>query len=265
MTDPDRTPWQDRLLAVALPVAAAAAVVALWQLAAEHAQHKVFPPPLAVVRAFGELRRRGVLGRYVLDSLLRVAGGYGAALAVGLPAGLAMGWWARLEKVCNPLVQLLRPISPLAWIPVAIVLFGISNVAAVFLIFLAAVFPIVVAAMAGVQSVPRVYVQAARNFGLSPAAVLARVVLPAALPRVLVGLRVALGVAWLVVVAAEMIAIDSGLGYLIIDARNAGKRYDLVLAAILLIGAIGLLLDLAARRVERLRPVRWGFLAEGRR
>jgi NitT/TauT family transport system permease protein len=176
-----------------------------------------------------------------------------------------MGGSPALARVLNPLVQLLRPISPLAWIPVSIVLFGVANAAAVFLIFLAAVFPIVVATMHGVASVPRVYLQAAQNFGLSPAAVLVRVVLPAALPRVLVGLRVALGISWLVVVAAEMIAVDSGLGYLVIDARNAGKRYDLVLAAILLIGAVGLLLDLLARRVERLRPVRWGFQEESGR
>jgi NitT/TauT family transport system permease protein len=110
-----------------------------------------------------------------------------------------------------------------------------------------------------VQSVPKIYVRAGRNFGLSRSALFLRVVLPAALPRILLGLRVALGVAWLVVVAAEMIAIDSGLGYLIIDARNAGKRYDLVVAGILLIGVIGLALDLLMRSLEKLRPVRWGF------
>jgi NitT/TauT family transport system permease protein len=271
-----RTRGGDRrelLLAVALPLGAAALAVGLWQLAVGlwqlavtthgHGHSRVFPAPVQVARAFAELARRGVLAAYVRDSLLRVGGGYLLALAVGLPAGLAMGWSPGLARAWNPLVQLLRPISPLAWIPVAIVLFGVKDAAAVFLIFLAAVFPIVVAASNGVQSVPPVYLQAARNFGLSPGALLARVVLPAALPRVLVGLRVALGVSWLVVVAAEMIAVDSGLGYLIIDARNAGKRYDLVLAAILLIGAIGLALDLLARRIERLRAVRWGFLREG--
>jgi NitT/TauT family transport system permease protein len=107
--------------------------------------------------------------------------------------------------------------------------------------------------------VPPIVRRAGRNFGLSAPALRVRVVMPAALPQVLGGLRIALGVAWLVVVAAEMIAVDSGLGYLVIDARNAGKRYDLVVAAMLMIGVIGLLLDLLARRIERLRPVRWGF------
>jgi NitT/TauT family transport system permease protein len=107
------------------------------------------------------------------------------------------------------------------------------------------------------------YVQAGRNFGLSTGALIARVIFPAVLPRILVGLRIAFGVAWLVLVAAEMIAVDSGLGYLIIDARNAGKRYDLVVGGMLLIGAIGLMLDALIRRMETLKFVRWAF-TEGR-
>ena len=172
---------------------------------------------------------------------------------------MLMGWSAGAARALNPVVQVLRPISPIAWIPVAIVLFKVGDGAAVFLIFLAALFPIAVATMNGVRSLPPMVLLAGRNFGLSPAAVLARVVFPAALPQVLVGLRIALGVAWLVVVAAEMSGIESGLGYLVIDARNAGKRYDLVVAAMVVIGAIGLTLDLLARRVERLPAVRWGF------
>ncbi len=101
-----------------------------------------------------------------------------------------------------------------------------------------------------------------RNFGLSPLQLLAKVVFPAALPQILVGLRIAFGIAWLVVVAAEMIAVDSGLGYLVIDSRNSGKRYDLVVAAILLIGVMGLVLDFGFRRLEKIKPVRWGFRSE---
>jgi NitT/TauT family transport system permease protein len=156
---------------------------------------------------------------------------------------------------------MLRPISPLAWMPLAVIWFGVSNLAPIFLIFLASFFPIVVATMNGVRNVPMMYLSAGRNFGLSAPALFARVIFPAALPRVLTGLRVALGVAWLVVVAAEMLAVDSGLGYLVIDSRNAGKRYDLVVAAMLLIGLIGLALNSLVRLIERLRAVRWGFLA----
>jgi NitT/TauT family transport system permease protein len=106
------------------------------------------------------------------------------------------------------------------------------------------------------------YRRAGRNFGLSPLQLLRQVVFPAALPQIIVGLRIALGIAWLVVVAAEMIAVDSGLGYLVIDSRNSGKRYDLVVAAMLLIGVIGLALDLGFRRLEKIKSVRWGFRDE---
>jgi NitT/TauT family transport system permease protein len=129
----------------------------------------------------------------------------------------------------------------------------------VFLIFLASVFPIVVSATAAVQNLRPVYLRAARNFGLRGMAMFRRVILPATLPQILTGVRIALGVAWLVVVAAEMIAVNSGLGYLIIDARNAGKRYDLVVAGMVVIGLIGLALDLLIRRLERLEEVRWGY------
>jgi len=200
-----------------------------------------------------------VLLAYSFDSLLRVAVGYGLALLLGIPAGLFLGWRQNAARAANPVIQFLRPISPLAWIPVSIVLFGISNFATMFLIFLASFFPIVVATMNGVRGIPSMYLWAGRNFDLSPAARLARVVLPAALPRVLTGLRIALGIAWLVVVAAEMIAVDSGLGYLVIDSRNAGKRYDLVVAAMILIGTIGLALNFLMLRIERLRSLRWGF------
>ena len=111
----------------------------------------------------------------------------------------------------------------------------------------------------GVRNVPVVYIQAGRNFGLSTSALMTRVIIPAVLPRILVGLRIAFGIAWLVLVAAEMIAVDSGLGYLIIDSRNAGQRYDLVVGGMLLIGVIGLLLDTLIRLTERLQFVKWAF------
>jgi NitT/TauT family transport system permease protein len=245
--------------AILLPALTAALLVMVWQVAVALTRTDVFPSPLAVVRGLGELARKGVLATYVRDSLVRVAAGYSLALAFGIPAGIALGWYSGAARAINPVIQFLRPISPLAWIPVAIVLFGVTNAAAIFLIFLASFFPIVVAAMNGVRNVPSMFLHAGRNFGLSAPALFSRVIFPAALPRVLTGLRVALGVAWLVVVAAEMIAVNSGLGYLVIDSRNAGKRYDLVIAAMLLIGLIGLALNLLVGRVERLRAVRGGF------
>ena len=243
------------------PALTAVLVLVVWHFAVRWTKTSVFPSPLSVATGFGELARRGVLFRYAADSLFRVASGYGLALALGIPTGLLLGWSPTGARAVNPVIQLLRPISPLAWIPVSIVLFGISNFATIFLIFLASFFPIVVATMNGVRGIPAMYLLAGRNFDLSPVERLWRVMLPAALPQVLTGLRIALGIAWLVVVAAEMIAVDSGLGYLVIDSRNAGKRYDLVVAAMLLIGVIGVGLNVLMRRVERLPSVRWGFRA----
>jgi NitT/TauT family transport system permease protein len=113
--------------------------------------------------------------------------------------------------------------------------------------------------MAAVQNMQSVYLRAAQNFGLRGMQLFRRVILPAALPQIITGVRIALGVAWLVVVAAEMIAVNSGLGYLIIDARNAGKRYDLVVAGMVMIGLIGLVLDLLVRQLEKFDEVRWGY------
>jgi NitT/TauT family transport system permease protein len=215
-----------------------------------------------VERGLAELVRHHVLWWDILDSLRRVAIGFGAAVLIGVPLGLTLGWYPAANQVVNPVMQILRPISPIAWIPVAIIFFGVGDDAAIFLIFLGAFFPIVVACINGVANVSSVYRRAGRNFGLTPPQLLARVLFPAALPQILVGLRIALGIAWLVVVAAEMIAVDSGLGFLVIDSRNSGKRYDLVVAAILMIGVIGLILDVAFRRLEKLRSVRWGFRLE---
>ncbi len=243
----------------AWPLLTAVLLLLLWHFSVKLTGTDVFPSPLSVQRGLAQLIEGGVLWRYVGDSLGRVGVGYLAAVAIGVPGGLLLGWYPAAAQIVNPVIQMLRPISPIAWIPVAIVLFGVGNLAAIYLIFLGAFFPIVVSTMNGVRNVPSMYRWAGRNFGLSPLQLLARVVLPAALPQMLVGLRIALGIAWLVVVAAEMIAVDSGLGYLVIDARNAGKRYDLVVAAMILIGVTGLALDLGIRRAETLKSIRWGF------
>jgi NitT/TauT family transport system permease protein len=242
-----------------LPLVFGVVLIAVWQLAVAATGTNVVPGPWQVAKGLGELFERGVLVRYTLDSLRRVAIGYTIAVAIGIPLGLWMGLSPTVFAAANPLVQILRPISPIAWIPIAIVLWGIGEAAPIFLIALAGVFPIASSVAAHVRSVPPMFLAAARNFGLGEAAIIRRVLFPAVLPQMLSSLRLALGVCWIVVVAAEMIAVDSGLGYLIIDARNAGKRYDLVVAGMVLVGAIGLVFDLSFRLLERVRSVRWGF------
>jgi NitT/TauT family transport system permease protein len=241
------------------PILAAFSLLCLWHFAVLWSGTKIFPSPTNVEKGIAELMRKHVLWADIADSLRRVAIGYGAAALTAIPLGLCLGWFPAANQVVNPLLQLLRPISPIAWIPVAIIFFGVGDRAAIFLIFLSAFFPIAVACVAGVSSVPSIFRRAGRNFGLSNFALLRKIVFPAALPQILIGLRLALGIAWLVDVAGEMIAVDSGLGYLVIDSRNSGKRYDLVVAAMLMIGILGLILDLAFRQIEKLKSVRWGF------
>ena len=246
-------------VAVALPLGVAVLLLAAWHGAVRWSGSDIFPTPLEVLRGLGELIRQGLLLKYIVASLFRVTWGFGLAVLVGVPLGLVLGWFRVAYSAFNPFIQILRPISPIAWIPVAILWFGVKDSAPIFLIFLASVFPIAVSAMAAVQNMQQVYLRAAQNFGLSGIPLFRRVILPAALPQIITGLRIALGVAWLVVVAAEMIAVNSGLGFLIIDARNAGKRYDLVVAGMIMIGLIGLGLDLLVRQVEKFDEVRWGY------
>jgi NitT/TauT family transport system permease protein len=170
-----------------------------------------------------------------------------------------MGWVSGAYRTLNPFFQLLRPISPIAWIPVAILWFGVGEVSPIFIIFIASLFPMIVQTAAGVHTIERQYLRAARNFGVSRYKLFRQVVIPAVFPQIIVGMRIGIGVAWLVVVAAEMIALNSGLGYLIMDSRNAGNRYDLVIAAMVIIGIIGLLLDGITRLLERLKSVRWRY------
>jgi NitT/TauT family transport system permease protein len=253
-TNPDSLIWR-----IIRPVGMAAIFLTAWGLAVRFSHSDLFPTPGNVVRGIAELIQKGLLLKYVVASLFRVTWGFTLAVVLGVPLGLILGWYSRAFQAFNPLIQIFRPISPIAWIPVAILWFGVSDAAPIFLIFLASVFPITVSTIAAVQNMQPVYLRAALNFGLSTGELFRQVVLRACLPQIITGIRIALGIAWLVVVAAEMIAVNSGLGYLIIDARNAGKRYDLVVAGMVMIGLIGLVLDLLVRQLENFDEVRWGY------
>ena len=236
-----------------------ALIVGAWWAVVVVSGSVVFPTPWQVVTGTLELIRDGTLWQHIGASLFRVGTGFGLAVLVAVPLGLWMGWVKGAYITLNPLFQMLRPISPIAWIPIAILWFGVGNMSPIFLIFISSVFPMVVQTIAGVHTIEKRYLRAAANFGVSRATLFRQVVIPAVLPQIIVGMRIGLGVAWLVVVAAEMIALRSGLGYLIIDSRNAGNRYDLVVAGMVIIGLIGLLLDRLMRLLEGLKVVRWRY------
>jgi NitT/TauT family transport system permease protein len=239
------------------PVAFLLVLLIAWEIAVRMHPGLILPGPIAAFAGIFELMHHGLLLKYAVASLFRVTWGFVLACITAIPLGLALGWRRRGEIALSPLIELFRPISPLAWIPIAILLFGVGDLSAIFLIYVACFFPLLITAMSAVHNIPAVYINAGRNFGLSTTAFVARVLYPAVMPQLLVGMRITLGVAWLVVVAAEMIAVNSGLGFLIVDARNAGNRYDLVLAGMIAIGVIGLLLDLAMRSLEQMKSFRW--------
>jgi NitT/TauT family transport system permease protein len=241
------------------PVAVIALIVSVWWAVVAASGSVVFPTPWQVVTGTAELVRDGSLWEHIGASLLRVGTGFLLAVVMGVPLGLWMGWVKGAYFTLNPLFQMLRPISPIAWIPIAILWFGVGNISPIFLIFISSVFPMIVQTTAGVHTIEQRYLRAAANFGVSRRTLFRHVVIPAVLPQVIVGMRIGLGVAWLVVVAAEMIALRSGLGYLIIDSRNAGNRYDLVIAGMIIIGLIGLLLDGLMRMLESLKTVKWRY------
>lgn len=218
----------------------------------------VFPSPARVLAGFAEEIRTGRLFNDIVVSLFRVGMGFFAAVLIGIPLGLLLGLHPRLRRSLNPAINFFRSLSPLAWIPFAILWFGIGDLPAIFLIFLASVFPLTMATMVAVCGIPSVYFRVAYEHRLAGWEMMRRVTLPAVLPELITALRVTVGLAWLVVVAAEMVAGRDGLGFAIMDARN-GLRTDLVVVGMVVIGTIGVVLDRLLTGLTQVPSVRWGY------
>jgi NitT/TauT family transport system permease protein len=190
-------------------------------------------------------------GKWIFDALasaIRVLSGFALAGALGVALGVAIGWWKLAEKAIEPTLQILRPIPPVSWIPLAIIWFGIANKPAIFLVFLATFFPVLMNTIHGVKTVDRNLIRAGSMMGATERQLLHHIVIPAALPSIFAGLRIAVGVAWMVTVTAEMVAVKSGLGYTLWDSYYF-LRYDIVLAAMASIGLLGFLSDLTLKAV----------------
>jgi NitT/TauT family transport system permease protein len=218
----------------------------------------LFPSPAAVANGLVVELRSGRLVNDIIASLFRVFTGFLLSVALGVPAGLLLGHSTYARQAFIPVVNFFRSLSPLAWIPFAILWLGIGDPPAIFLIFMAAFFPIVLSTTAAVASIPSVYFRVARDLGIHGIHLLREVTLPAIAPQVITALRLTAGLSWLVVVAAEMIAGRDGVGFAVWDARN-GLRIDLLGAAMVIIGAIGALLDRVLVQLTRIPSVRWGY------
>lgn len=238
-----------RLRVFALPLA----LLGLWQFISTQVLDRttatLLPPPTAVAKGFWELISTGELPRHTYDSLKReIVAFCWASLAV--PLGLAMGWWKTVNEQVDPLIEILRPVPPLAWIPLSILWFGIGDTQNQFIIFLGMFFPILLNTIAGVKNIEPNLVRAARCLGAGETQVLRRVVLRASLPHILTGIRVGLGVGWMALVAAELVGANSGLGFLINDARTV-LRTDYVIVGMITIGLVGLIIDRIIRYAGR--------------
>ncbi|MEZ6015580.1 MAG: ABC transporter permease [Planctomycetota bacterium] len=256
---------------VALGALGFVVAIAAWQLATWGNDITEVPGPRLTLLGLSELATDGVLWKNIAASVFRVAWGFCLAAGVGIPLGVWMGWNRDVALFFNPTIQMLRPISPIAWIPFAVVIFGGANFmlggrilfdasdsSAIFLIFLASFFPIVTATTSAVRSIELKYLRSAANFGVTGLGLFRRVILPAALPQILTGLRLALGIAWVVIVAAEMLGVTSGLGFQVNDSRN-NLRMDYVSAAMVVIGLVGLALDMAMSNLEASALARRGM------
>jgi len=244
----------------ALPVITGLVVLVTWWIAFEAGAFPVgtVPHPGEVAVAFRDELASGRLIADTIASLYRVAWGFITATFFAVPLGLVVGRSANTRSALMPWINFFRSLSPIAWIPFAIIWFGIGDPPAIFIIFIATFFQITLATAAAAGAVPRIYYRVAEDMEMSPTAKLYDITLPAIMPQLVTTLRVAIGVAWMVVVAAEMIAVRSGLGFLIVDARN-GLRMDLVVCGMITIGLIGIGLDVLFSRLARIPSVRWGF------
>lgn len=220
------------------------------------------PSPWAVFAGFFELAVTGMppghlLHNHLLYSLYRVAVGFFAAGLLAVPLGLVLGWSPFCRELVTPVVEILRPVPPLAWIPISILWFGIGIGSAGFIIFLGAFFPILLNTIAGVTSVNPTLVEAARTLGARERHILTKVFLPGAVPSIFVGLRIGLGIGWMTLVAAEFTGVRSGfgLGYMIMTARDI-QRPDEIIAGMVVIGLTGLLID-SFLRAAQTRIIRW--------
>ena len=238
-----------------------AAVLFIWDITARFSgwSEQVFPGPLPVFLSLVELTANGTLIKHSVASLFRVTAGFYLAIILGIPLGMFLGRLTPMRLFFNPVIHFMRPISPLAWIPLSMLWFGIGDMPAIFLIFLSSFFPLLVATTIAVRAINPIYFQVAANFNFSQYETISKIIVPATIPAIVTALRLSITIAWLVVVAAEMIAVQSGLGYLILDSRNA-LRMDYVMVGMVVIGVIGLLLDYIMRQLMEIESAAWGTL-----
>ena len=236
-----------------------AILIAIWQLAFTfcHFSEALFPSPARAMKALVETFQSGAMIKHIGTSMYRFAIGYVSAVVIAALLGLILGVLPKVFQFVNPIAQLLRPISPMAWAPFIVLWFGIGDVPAIVVVFIAAFFPVLLSTVAAVNNIDPIYFKVSQNFGVKQPSITWKVIFPAAFPQIASGAHLALGSAWVVLAAGEMNGVQSGLGYMIVDARN-NLRTDVLLATIVVIGALGLALDGLLRLIEKTTLKAWG-------
>lgn len=234
-------------------------LIIIWQVATMISKQPaaLFPPPLTVAKTLWGMIADGSIFDHIKISLIRFFLGYLTAVIVAIILGLLLGLQRKLWAVVDPVVQFLRPISPIAWSPFIVLWFGIGDIPAIVIIFIAAFFPVLLSTVAAVRRVDKTYLRIAANLELTRDQTLQKIIFPATFPSIVSGLHMALGTAWIFLVAGEMIGTQSGLGFLIVDARNA-LNLDTVMACIVVIGLIGVILDRGIHYFEAKVVKIWG-------
>jgi nitrate/nitrite transport system permease protein len=249
--------WREVWLRILPPVAGIALLIGVWALLT--LKSTAFPNPAetfdAAVKLFADpFYRKGPndqgIGWNILFSLERVAVGFGLAALVGIPLGFIIGRFEFFNRMFSPLISLLKPVSPLAWLPIGLLVFKSANPAAIWTIFICSIWPMVVNTAVGVQRVPADYLNVARVLNLSEWKVITRILFPAVLPYMLTGVRLSVGTAWLVIVAAEMLTGGVGIGFWVWDEWN-NLNVKHIIIAIFVIGIVGLLLEQALMLVAK--------------
>ncbi len=249
-----------KLVTIKNVIISVAILIVLWEILylASDFDALLFPSPASAGKALAEMCENGVLAQNIGASMYRFAVGYISSVVIAVFLGLMLGRLPKVFQYINPVLQLLRPISPTAWMPFIVLLCGIGDVPAIVIIFIAAFFPVLLSTVAAVKNIDPIYFRVSENFGIKQPELMWKVVFPAAFPQIANGIHLALGTAWIFLVAGEMVGAQSGLGYQIIDARN-NIRADILLATIFVIGFLGLILDALLKLLEKRVLKGWGI------
>ncbi|MHA1835241.1 MAG: ABC transporter permease [Candidatus Baldrarchaeia archaeon] len=225
----------------------------MWYVVSLYFPPSLLASPEAVIYRFYDLATRGfaklTLFQHIGVSLTRVLMGFALAAVTGVPLGLLMGWYKKVEQIVDPIFEIFRPIPPIAWIPLAILWFGIGEISKIYVIFIGGFVACVINSYAAIKTTPEILIRAARSLGASDRDILLEVAIPHSIPYIFSAFRIALGAGWMTLVAAEMIASSSGLGFLILMGRE-WILSDLIIAGMLTIGIIGYLMDFVLRKIE---------------